>query len=182
MKTVLPGLKPLSAVVGMILMLTGSALAAPFQLIGGTPKTLTSASLAAVQKSVTQAQVSRPKNSMTFGQKTIRLVAQSGPANDMLSYRIGGLRNPVMVVPKGAMLRVLFVNTDDDMAHNLRFSTRKNPAAPSVGTPNLAHKTETAFHAEEMTLRAPSKPGAYYYLCTVRGHAPGGMWGTLLVR
>ena len=44
-------------------------------------------------------------------QKTIRLVAETGPENDMLSYRIDGLRNPILAVPKGAAVMVLFVTT-----------------------------------------------------------------------
>ena len=85
------------------------------------------------------------KKTLTFRQKTVRLVVHSGPANDMLSYRIAGLRNPTIVVPTGAMIKALYINTDDDMTHNLRFGMQHVASAPSVGTPGLAHKTATAF-------------------------------------
>ena len=83
----------------------------------------------------------------------------------MLSYRIGGLRNPTLIVPRGATIKMLFVNTDDDMFHNIRFgaalTTYPNAMTPyiksSVGTPDLPHKSETELHGEELTLRAPSR-------------------------
>ena len=52
----------------------------------------------------------------------------------------------------------------------------------SIGTRELAHKSETALHAEELTLHAPDSPGVYGYFCTVRGHAQGGMAGKVIVR
>ena len=165
---------------GLILALAGPSLAAPgtFTLVGAAPKTLTPATLAAAQK----APVVRGK--------IVRLVVVTGPDNDMLSYRIGGRRNPALAVPRGATLRVLFVNTDDDMSHDIRFGpawkTYPNVMTAylksSVGTPSLPHKSEAALRGEEMTLRAPTTPGRYVYLCTVRGHAQGGMVGTILVR
>ena len=51
----------------------------------------------------------------------------------------------------------------------------------SVGTTNLPHKSVTLTHAEVLTVRLPMA-GMYMYLCTVPGHAPGGMFGTLIVR
>ncbi len=177
----------------MMLMLAGVAMAgagtivkaapsAGITLAGAQPKTLSLSQAAAADKTETTGLVSADKKTLTFRQKTVRIIAHSGPANDMLSYRIDGLRNPTLVVPAGATIKALYINTDDDMTHNLRFGTQHTAAAPSVGTPNLAHKTGTAFHAADVTLRAPSKPGTYYYFCTIPGHAPGGMWGTVRVR
>lgn len=151
-------------------------------LDGVQPKTLSILQMAAADKTATHGVVSADRKTLMFRQKTVRLVVHSGPANDMLSYRIVGLRNPTLVVPARATLKTLFINTDDDMTHNLRFGAQRGASAPSVGTLGLAHKTGTAFHAADMTLRAPPKPGAYYYFCTVPGHAQGGMRGTLRVR
>lgn len=171
-----------------------AATAAPagsgFVLTGGTPRTVSEATATAALQGATPGKVSGNKTTITFAQKTIRLVAVTGPEKDMLSYRVDGLRNPILVVPKSALLKVLFVNTDGDMFHNIRFGTSRasfpNAAdaliKSSVGTPLLPHGTETSHHAEELTLRAPSVPGKYAYFCTVRGHAQGGMWGTILVR
>lgn len=149
------------------------------------PKTLSVSQAAAADKTATPGLVSADKKSLTFRQKTVRLVVHSGPTNDMLSYRIAGLRNPTLTVPAGATLKALFINTDDDMMHNLRFTVQKPPfkgPVKSAGTTNLPHKSETAYHAEDLTMRVPTHAGTYTYLCTVPGHAAGGMYGTLIVR
>lgn len=167
-----------------------AAAGSPFTLIAGTPKTLTPAALTAARKTETKSYVSADKKTLTFRQKSVRLVAMTGPDTDMLSYRIGGLRNPTLVVPHGAVIKLLFVNTDEDMFHNIRFGvareTYPNGMTPSlntsVGTPELPHKSEIALHGEEMTLRTPLVPGLYNYFCTVRGHAQGGMVGKVIVK
>jgi len=170
--------------------MTLAAASRSFTLLRSVPETLTPAALSAAEKVQTPGAVSPDGKTLTFTQPNVRLMAETGPEKDMLSYRIGGLRNPTFVVPKGAVLTVLFVNTDDDMAHNIRFGPA--PAAypnmmaafekSSVGTPELAHKPEAVLHAEELTFRAPAAPGAYAYFCTVRGHAQGGMTGKIVVR
>jgi len=162
----------------------------PFTLVAATPKTLTPAMLAAAQKTETVGTVLADKKTLTFCKKAVRLVAITGPDQDMLSYRISGLRNPSLIVPREATITLLFVNTDDDMFHNIRFG-----AAPktypnvmtaylksSVGTPELPHKSETALYGEELIICTPAAAGRYVYLCTVRGHAEGGMAGTISVR
>lgn len=174
-------------------LLAGGALAASgeaFTLTAAAPNMLTPDALASAQKTETKGQIRADGKTLTFGQKIVRLVAVTGPEDDMLSYRIGGLRNPTLVVPRAAMIRLLFVNTDDDMLHNIRFGRVPTATPPvmtayrkaSVGTPDLPHKTETALHGEEMTLRVPDAPGAYAYLCTLRGHAQGGMIGKVVVK
>lgn len=149
---------------------------------GAQTKMLSVAQAAALDKTATPGMMSTDKKTLTFRQNTVRIVAHSGPANDMLSYRIEGLKNPTLVVRAGATVKALFINTDDDMTHNLRFGVQHTGPGPSVGTPNLPHKTATAFHAADVTLRVPARPGTYYYFCTIPGHAPGGMFGTLIVR
>ncbi len=168
----------------------GQGANAGFAVISATPRTLSEAGSAAADKTATPGLVSADKKTLTFSGKTVRLVARSGPASDMLSYRIDGLRSPTLVVPRGATMQVLFINTDDDMFHNIRFGAWRTSwpadAAPlmktSVGTPPLPHGIEASRHAESLTLRAPLVPGKYAYFCTVRGHAPGGMYGTIIVR
>ncbi|MDQ2798466.1 MAG: hypothetical protein M3Y13_02350 [Armatimonadota bacterium] len=161
-----------------------------FVLTGRTPRTVSEAAATAAITTATPGKVSADRKTITFHQKAIRLVAVTGPEKDMLSYRVDGLRNPTLIVPRNATLKMLFINADGDMFHNIRFGAWRAayPAVAdallknSVGTPPLPHGTETLHHAEELTLRVPSKPGKYAYFCTVRGHAPGGMWGTVLVR
>jgi len=193
MNTALPSPGCTAALVGLLALLAGTVLAAPampFTLVVGTPRTLSPAALASAQKTATHGQAAADKKMITFASKTVRLVAVTGPDDDMLSYRMDGLRNPTLVVPRSATIRVLFANTDDDMFHDLRFGAAlqtypnemQSFLKSSVGSPPLPHKSETALHAEEMTIRAPTMPGVYVYYCTVRGHAQGGMVGRIVVR
>ena len=164
--------------------------ASPFALVSGTRAVVTPGALAAAQKTETQGQASPDGTRLAFRQKIVRLVAVTGPENDMLSFRIDGRRNPTLIVPRGATIKMLFVNTDDDMKHNIRFGAalKAYPSAmtsytkTSVGTPELAHKSEAASYGEELTLHVPTSPGTYVYFCTVRGHALGGMVGKIIVR
>jgi plastocyanin len=130
----------------------------------------------------------KDKTTLTFTENAIRLVATTGPEDDMLSFRIQGMRNPTIVVPSGATLTVLFINTDGDMTHDIRFSHVMGdfPIAPataeSAGTTRIAHKAEDGTsNAEEIVIKANEEDGAYKYFCSVRGHAKGGMWGNILV-
>src|SRR5687768_14309301 len=90
-----------------------------FKLISSERKTIKEADLAALEKNQTLG--TKDKTNLTFTQKEIRLVALTGPEDDMLSYRIQGVRNPNLVVPSGATLKILFVNIDVDMRHDIRF-------------------------------------------------------------
>ena len=153
-------------------------------LVGTPSMTLTSAQAAAAEKTATHGIVSADQKTLTYHQRLVRLVVRSGPANDMLSYRIEGLRNPTLVVPAGTTLKALFINMDDDMMHNLRLRVQKTPlkgTMKSAGTTNLPHKSVNLTYAEVLTVHLPMA-GMYMYLCTVPGHAPGGMFGTLIVR
>src|SRR2546430_2104596 len=80
----------------------------PFTLVSSEKKTVKEADLATLEK--TQTMGKQDKTTLTFTEREIRLVVITGPEDDMLSYRVQGVRNPTLVVPSGAMLRVLFVN------------------------------------------------------------------------
>ena len=154
-----------------------------FNLKSATPKTL--ASLPAMG---TKGTVSADKKTLTFTGKAIRLIVTTGPEKDMLSYRIQGLRNPTLVIPRGATLNVLFVNSDDDMKHNFRFADDQPPFAAkptlknSAGSHDLAPGKETSRHAEALVVVGPTEAGKFSYVCTVPGHAAGGMYGLVVVR
>jgi rusticyanin len=122
-----------------------------------------------------------------FTEKEIRLIVLTGPLEDMLSYRIQGMRNPTLVVPSGATLKILFVNMDFDMRHDLKFAHARLPfpvspdVSMTVGSEALAPETAEGSHnAEELVIKANSD-GQYMYFCSIRGHAKGGMWGNIAV-
>ena len=157
-----------------------------FTQMSSKTKTVKASDIAQSEKEQTPAKIE--KNTLTFSEQNIRLVATTGPEDDMLSYRIQGVRNPTLMIPSGATITVLFVNTDGDMKHDIRFGhvagdfTITPEVAETVGSTPLAHKTEEdgAMQAEEVVLKADTD-GAYKYFCSVRGHAKGGMWGNILV-
>lgn len=156
-----------------------------FTLESSSQLTLTSAELEAREKAVVQGRVQG--NILTFTQKDVRIVIATGAADDALSYRIQGLKNPAIVVPEGTVLRILFVNSDADMRHDVRFGSVEGEfalapdTASSVGSSRLAARSaEGVMQAEEIVVRATGK-GNFRYFCSVRGHARNGMWGSIAV-
>ena len=156
-----------------------------FTLVGSERKSVKEADLVNLERSQTTGK--KDKTNLTFTEKEIRLVAVTGPEDDMLSYRIQGVRNPNLVVPGGATLKILFVNADVDMRHDIRFGhvTGEFPIAPDIaataGSQKLEKRSEDdVLQAEELAIEAKEN-GAFKYFCSVRGHAKGGMWGNILV-
>jgi hypothetical protein len=161
----------------------------PFLLVSVHSTTLNTASVARADKISTRGAISADKKTLNFRQKSVRLVFHTGPETDMLSYRVSGLRNPTLVIPRGATIKALFVNNDGDMLHNVRFGVKPTSLSDgtallkqSVGVAPLPHIGGSTLHGAEMVIKAPAQPGKYAYFCTVRGHAPGGMWGVIQVR
>lgn len=156
-----------------------------FTLVSHQRKTIKSDDLAKVETERTAGKID--KSTLTFTENEIRLVVTTGPEDDMLSYRIQGVRNPTLVVPAGATLKILFVNVDEDMRHDIRLGHVMDdfPIAPAVtdtvGTEQLTPAAEDeTLQAEEIVLKA-GESGVYKYFCSVRGHAKGGMWGNIAV-
>src|SRR4029079_9812961 len=89
-----------------------------FTLVSSQKKTIKSDDLAKIETERTAGKID--KTTITFTQNEIRLVVTTGPEDDMLSYRIQGVRNPTLVVPSGETLRVLFVHVDGCMKHDNR--------------------------------------------------------------
>ncbi|HEY8562330.1 MAG TPA: hypothetical protein VIL74_18280 [Pyrinomonadaceae bacterium] len=156
-----------------------------FKLVSSAKKTLKLAELIELEKNRTPGK--KDGQNLTFTEKEIRLVVLTGPEDDMLSYRVLGVRNPNLIVPAGATLKILFVNKDIDMRHDVRFGhvtgefavavDQNGTAGSGVLTPKAEDET---MQAEEIVIEA-AETGAYKYFCSVRGHAKGGMWGNILV-
>ena len=157
----------------------------PFTLVSSERKTIKQTDLARFDTTRTEGKIEG--SNITFAKNEVRLVVFTGPEDDMLSYRIQGVRNPNLVVPAGATLRLLFVNSDVDMRHDIRFGhvTGEFGIAPPItetaGSEKLAARGEgDILQAEELVIKAGAS-GAYKYFCSVRGHAKGGMWGNIFV-
>lgn len=128
------------------------------------------------------------KNELAYSESAVKLVVLSGPSNDMLSYRIDGLRNPTLVFKPGAKVHILFINMDDDMKHDFRLipevRLKFDDVKPSlgVGTKLLKPHLKKSAYAEEFEVVMPTAKNIDNYLCTVAGHANGGMHGRIIIR
>lgn len=156
-----------------------------FTLVSSEKKTIKESDLAVLEAKQTAGIKSNVD--LTFTGNEIELVAVTGPEDDMLSYRIQGMRNPNVVVPSGATLRIVFVNVDADMRHDIRLGHVMGdfPLQPDIaetaGSERLTAKGEDrTMQADEIVIKA-NEDGTYKYFCSVRGHAKGGMWGNILV-
>lgn len=156
-----------------------------FTLVSSEKKSLTDTQITEIEKSRTIGKIAG--SNLSFTEKEIRLVIVTGPEDDMLSYRIQGVRNPNLVVPAGAILKILFVNVDSDMRHDVRFGHVIGEFAATPDVAETAGSTKlngygegTVNEAEEIVLKA-NENGAYKYFCSVRSHAKGGMWGNIFV-
>lgn len=156
-----------------------------FTLISSEKKPIKVSDLVQLEKDRTLGKLENSNLSFTAGE--IRLIVTTGPEDDMLSYRIQGVRNPNLVVPPGALLKILFVNIDVDMRHDIRFGhvggdfTLTPEIDETAGTSKLTARSEdNTLQAEEVVIKANSV-GAYKYFCSIRGHASGGMWGNIFV-
>jgi hypothetical protein len=156
-----------------------------FTLVSSEKKTVNAADVAAFERSQTAGK--KEGSNLTFTEKEIRLVIFTGPEDDMLSYRVQGVRNPTLIIPAGASMKILFINVDTDMRHDVRFGHVDQPFGIAVDIAETAGSTKLAARAEDGTLQAEeivvkaNGTGQYVYLCSVRGHAKGGMWGNIAV-
>ncbi|HEV7643332.1 MAG TPA: hypothetical protein VGO50_05250 [Pyrinomonadaceae bacterium] len=157
----------------------------PFSLVSSEKKTLKYSDLTKFKSQQTQG--IKEGSNLTFSLTKIRLVMTTGPADDMLSYRLQGMRNPTLVVPAGATLKILIVNTDLDMKHDLRFGDLKAPfeitpevSATAGSLPVTPQAEDETLSGEELVIKA-GENGQFTYFCSIRGHAKGGMWGNIAV-
>jgi plastocyanin len=177
--------KLFTAIILAIFMTVSAYAHQAFTLVSSEKKTVKESEIRGLEKDQTFGK--KEKSNLSFADKIIRLVVVTGPEDDMLSYWIQGVRNPTLVVPAGATLKILFVNVDVDMRHDIRFGhiTGDFPIAPAsaerAGSEKLEKRAEDGtLQAEEIVVKADEN-GVYKYFCSVRGHAKGGMWGNIAV-
>lgn len=158
----------------------------PFHFAGVTAKQLTAKQLAAAEKNRTEGSIDKDKNTVAFSDHEVNLVVRTGPDDDMLSYRIQGLRNPTIVVPEMTTVKVLFVNVDEDMSHDFRLGAVKAPfkSHPDIrktaGSDQLLPESQQLYNAQEFSYHVHGT-GTFHYFCSIGSHAKNGMWGTFVV-
>jgi len=135
------------------------------------------------------ATVDRAGNRITFTTPDVAftVVAVAPGAPDM-SFTIGGLTNPELVVPQGATVTVEFVNADTDQAHGWLVTGPMSPVPFRVGQPAIAgaasmpigDPTSAGDGATTFSFTA-SATGTFEYACFMPGHAQMGMHGAFTV-
>jgi len=138
------------------------------------------------------ARVNRTSGTIVFTTTSVRLVVVASPAGGPdETFRIAGLVNPSLVVPVGASVHIKVINADPDMAHGLVITGSRGarswmpmmtarPAFTGSALWFLGNPTGAGMHAGNLNFTA-TRPGTYWYLCAVPGHARKGMIGKLVV-
>jgi rusticyanin len=134
----------------------------------------------------------RTANSITFTTAGVRLTALASPAGGPdETFRIAGMVNPTIIVPKGAHVTLEVINTDTDTAHGL-VVTAENPESSWMPMMSarpvfagsavwfLGDPTAAGMHVGTLSFVAGAS-GSFYYLCPVPGHATKGMFGSFIV-
>jgi rusticyanin len=128
---------------------------------------------------------------IVFSTSAVTLVVEAAPAdNPDMTFRVAGLVDPTVVVPRGAEVNLEFINADSDEAHAFVITTDRapfgfHPAAPpafpgSVAGP-IGDPTSVGHGARDIAFTATA-PGSYQYLCPMPGHAQMGMHGAFVVQ
>ena len=129
-------------------------------------------------------------NTITFTSRAVTFtVVAVPPGGPDMTFRIGGLVNPTLVLPSGATVHVEFINADTDQAHGWEVVGSGPPFEFGVGGPALAgalarplgDPTTAGDGAETITFQA-GRTGTYEYVCPMPGHAQMGMHGRVIVR
>lgn len=139
------------------------------------------------------ASVDHASNRISFSTSAVRLIVVGSPSGQPdETYRIAGMVNPTIEVPKGTTVHLTFINADPDMPHNLLVTRAAPPfgygvmmqspvAFPGAATSVLPPAAATSWPAVETSFVA-NATGTFTYLCTVPGHAEQGMYGRLVVK
>ena len=177
--------EPVEALATQIAQRAGMALA------GHSPAYVTAAQARALGNSLPAgAQVNRQANTITFSSRTVSFtVIAVPPGGPDMTFRIGGLVNPTLVIQHDASVQVQFINADPDQAHGWQITSAEPPfefdpgpvAITGASARPLGDPTPAGDGAETITFQG-GKPGTYHYVCPMPGHAQMGMNGALDIR
>lgn len=136
------------------------------------------------------AEVDTRTNTLQFAIATVRLAVLASPPGADMKFRIAGMNDPTISLPRDAQVTVELINGDNDMAHmwvlaggakGTDGSVDAGALARIAAAPPLGDPTAAGQPTETVTFAAPS-PGTYHYYCAFPGHAAAGMRGSLIVR
>jgi plastocyanin len=148
----------------LVVVLSAGALALGVAACGGSGSSSSSTSSAAPATSTTSAAATTSSAASAPTSKASSHVAIAANPSGALMFDKSSL------TAKAGKVTITFTNKAPE-GHNF---TIESPGGQKVGA------TPT-FNGGSKTLTVTLKPGKYMYLCTVPGHAMGGMMGTLTV-
>jgi len=137
------------------------------------------------------ASVDKASNTITFAGSSVSLtVVAVPPGGPDMSFRVAGLTDPTLVVPRSAQVTVQFINGDTDEAHAwmvvseqppFSFYQPKTPAISGAYSGLIGDPTASGQGASTITFQA-GPAGTYQYICPMPGHAQMGMHGAFIIR
>ena len=128
-------------------------------------------------------------DTIVLSSSTVHIGVLAGPMTDMLSFSVGGLKNPTIQVKPGTEVEIHFINIDDTHWHSMIIVSQAppfggslsiTPAFAGASTPNVTTGMPPGSDVE-FSFTA-SQAGTYYYLCGFPGHAAAGMYGKFVVK
>jgi rusticyanin len=161
-------------------------------LAGDSPLTVTAAQVSTLGNQVPAgARIDTCLNRITFTTASVSVIVEAVPPdNPDMTFRIAGLVNPTVVVPRNAQVRIEYINADSDEAHAfvitdagqpLTFRPAAPPAFPGAAAGPIGDPTAAGHGARDIAFTA-SAAGTYRYLCPMPGHAEMGMYGSFVVQ
>ena len=129
------------------------------------------------------AQIDKANHTVRFTSHTVRFTVVASPPTSDMKYRIAGLNNPTIIIPKGAHVTVEFINGDSDEAHMwvlYPITTNKPMRGSGAAARPLGDPTSNGQPAETISFTL-NHAGTYEYLCGFPGHYEQGMHGSLIV-
>ena len=129
-------------------------------------------------------------NTITFTATTVSFtVVAIAPGAPDMTFRVAGLSNPTIIVPKGARVTVRFINNDTDEAHGWLVTSNQppftfgQPAVPVIAgaSAGVIGDPLSGNDGANTVSFTGSTAGSYQYICPMPGHAQMGMHGSLIV-
>jgi rusticyanin len=168
------------------------AMRAGTRLAGKAPQTVSTSQVQALsEQAPAGARIDRSADTITFtGTSASFTVVAIAPGGRDMTFGIGGLTNPTVIVPQGARVTVRFINNDTNEAHGwlvtaqqppFDFGQSVMPAINGASAGVIGDPTAAGDGASTIIFQA-STAGSYQYICPMPGHAQMGMHGRFVVR